>query len=75
MKRQALYPSFFARFYDTIYHQMRDSADHDYFLNKIKSVTGPVLEIGVGTGRFLLMPENRELIFTALISVRRWWRC
>ncbi|MEZ5145633.1 MAG: class I SAM-dependent methyltransferase [Bacteroidales bacterium] len=52
MKRQALYPSFFARFYDTIYHQMRDSADHDYYLNKIKSVTGPVLEIGVGTGRF-----------------------
>ena len=52
MKRDQIYPSFFARFYDTIYHQMRDNTDHEYFMKKIKSVQGPVLEVGVGTGRF-----------------------
>ena len=42
----------FARFYDIIYHQIRDSVDHDYFLNVINDTKGNVLEIGVGTGRF-----------------------
>lgn len=46
-----LYPDFFARFFDLIYHQMRDAADHDYFLNKMKRAAGPVLEVGTGTGR------------------------
>jgi SAM-dependent methyltransferase len=45
------YPVFFARFYDTIYDQVRDSTDHRYFINKILETKGPVLEIGVGTGR------------------------
>lgn len=45
------YPIAFARFYDTIYHQMRDSMDNEYFQNEIKNTKGRVLEIGVGTGR------------------------
>lgn len=47
-----LYPDFFARFYDVIYHQMRDDADKDFFLSEVNQCTGKVLEIGVGTGRF-----------------------
>jgi SAM-dependent methyltransferase len=45
------YPHNFARFYDTIYHQVRDSTDHEYFQNLIKKTRGKVLEVGVGTGR------------------------
>lgn len=45
------YPENFARFYDTIYHNLRDSVDNDYFQNEIKKTSGKVLEIGVGTGR------------------------
>ena len=47
------YPENFARFYDVIYSHLR-TVDHEYFLRKIKEVSGPVLEIGVGTGRFFL---------------------
>ena len=46
-----LYPKNFARFYDTIYHSMRDDVDSSYFLGEIASTGGKVLEIGVGTGR------------------------
>jgi SAM-dependent methyltransferase len=45
------YPENFARFYDTIYHNLRDSVDNDYFQNEIKNTGGKILEIGVGTGR------------------------
>ena len=37
------YPDFFARFYDVIYDHVRNDADHDYFLNKMLKVKGPVL--------------------------------
>ena len=47
----AEYPEFVARFYDIIYEKIRTSVDHDYYLNKMRSAKGPVLEIGVGTGR------------------------
>ena len=46
------YPSFFARFYDVIYDQMRTHVDSDFYLRKIAAAKGPVLEIGTGTGRF-----------------------
>jgi SAM-dependent methyltransferase len=46
-----IYPQFFARFYDLIYHQLRPSVDHDFYLGKILAAKGPVLEIGTGTGR------------------------
>jgi len=45
------YPGSFARFYDTIYHQMRDSTDHEYFHKLVKNTKGKILEVGVGTGR------------------------
>jgi SAM-dependent methyltransferase len=53
------YPDNFARFYDTIYHQLRDGVDNTFFLNEIKQVKGKVLEIGVGTGRFFIEALNR----------------
>jgi SAM-dependent methyltransferase len=48
------YPPNFARFYDAIYQQLRDSVDHTFFLNKIENTREKVLEIGVGTGRFFM---------------------
>jgi SAM-dependent methyltransferase len=45
------YPYTIARFYDTIYHQVRDSVDSEFFLNESLVTKGKVLEIGVGTGR------------------------
>ncbi len=46
------YPETFARFYDLIYNQMRDSVDHEFYLREIRQTKGRVLEIGTGTGRF-----------------------
>ncbi len=48
------YPRGFARFYDTIYHKMRDGADSEYFLEMIRTSKGKILEIGVGTGRHFM---------------------
>ncbi|MBX7151396.1 class I SAM-dependent methyltransferase [bacterium] len=45
------YPDFVARFYDVIYAKIRTSVDHDYYLKKTLETNGPVLEVGVGTGR------------------------
>jgi len=52
------YPKAFARFYDTIYHELRDDTDHQFFLDKIAATKGKVLEIGVGTGRFFIDALN-----------------
>ncbi|MFH0843213.1 MAG: class I SAM-dependent methyltransferase [Bacteroidota bacterium] len=48
------YPETFARFYDLIYHHLRDSADSGFYLGEIRNTKGRVLEIGTGTGRFFL---------------------
>ena len=53
MLENAEYPEYIARFYDVIYAHLR-TVDHDYFLRTILSTKGPVLEIGVGTGRFFI---------------------
>jgi SAM-dependent methyltransferase len=53
MKAQE-YPPSFARFYDVIYHQLRDGVDHDFFMNEVGKSKGNTLEIGVGTGRFFV---------------------
>jgi len=45
------YPEYFARFYDLIYHQVRDGVDNNFYLRKIKLTKGRILEVGVGTGR------------------------
>ncbi len=47
------YPEYFARFYDLIYHQIRDGVDDIFYLGKIKNTKGKVLEVGTGTGRLL----------------------
>lgn len=47
-----LYPKNFSRFYDIIYHQIRDEVDSKFFLKKINQTKGKILEIGTGTGRF-----------------------
>ena len=46
-----MYPEIFARFYDLIYHQMRDHVDLDFFLDEIDQTGGKILEAGSGTGR------------------------
>ncbi len=45
------YPDVVARFYDLVYADIRDAVDVQFYLKKIKQTKGPVLEIGVGTGR------------------------
>ena len=52
------YPPNFARFYDVIYQQLRDSVDHTFFLNEIRQTEGKILEVGVGTGRFFMDALN-----------------
>jgi SAM-dependent methyltransferase len=47
------YPAFVARFYDTVYAQVRDGVDNDFYLDRMAGAGGPVLEIGSGTGRLL----------------------
>jgi SAM-dependent methyltransferase len=48
------YPDHVARFYDTVYAQVRDGVDSAFYLREIAAARGPVLEIGVGTGRLLV---------------------
>ena len=48
------YPASIARFYDLIYKQVRSSTDMEYYLARIREARGPVLEIGVGTGRLFM---------------------
>jgi SAM-dependent methyltransferase len=59
MSKQNEYPDFFARFYDTIYDSVRSDADFAYFQKKIAEADGPVLEVGVGTGRFFIEALKR----------------
>jgi len=47
------YPDFVARFYDTVYAQVRDGVDNEYYVEMMAAAGGPVLEIGSGTGRLL----------------------
>ena len=54
-----MYPSNFARFYDTIYHQLRDGVDNEYFQNEIQKSGGKILDIGTGTGRLFIDALNR----------------
>lgn len=48
------YPEYFARFYDTIYHSIRDEVDNDYWLKQVLTCKSRVLEAGVGTGRLFI---------------------
>lgn len=56
---KTVYPDFFAKFYDLIYHQLRDSSDNDFFIKEISQTNGKVLEVGVGTGRLFKRAMER----------------
>jgi ubiquinone/menaquinone biosynthesis C-methylase UbiE len=45
------YSKTISRFYDAIYNQIRSPLDLDFYLTSISDADGPVLEVGVGTGR------------------------
>jgi len=53
MRNQEQYPDYIARFYDIIYAHLR-TVDHDFFMKELLAAKGPVLEVGVGTGRFFI---------------------
>jgi SAM-dependent methyltransferase len=53
------YPQNFARFYDLIYHQLRDEQDMQFFQEKIRDCNGKILEAGVGTGRLFMDARNQ----------------
>jgi len=55
------YPDFVARFYDVVYAQMRDGVDNAWYLHRMAAAGGPVLEIGVGTGRLLAEARRRGI--------------
>ena len=59
------YPENFARFYDLLYEELRDSVDKNFFMNHIQKCKGKVLEVGVGTGRFF-SPNYSRIILTLL---------
>ncbi len=48
------YPEYVARFYDVIYSKIRAGTDSEYYLKQILKTQGPVLELGVGTGRLFV---------------------
>lgn len=48
------YPEPVARFYDVIYESLRSGIDRTFFLDRMAAAAGPVLEVGVGTGRMFL---------------------
>ena len=55
------YPESIARFYDVIYHNLRDSVDSDYFQSEGLDSKGKVLEVGVGTGRLFQNSLNKGI--------------
>jgi SAM-dependent methyltransferase len=55
------YPGVVARFYDAIYAKVRDGVDNEWYLDRMAASRGPVLEIGVGTGRLFVEARRRQL--------------
>ena len=55
------YPDVVARFYDTVYAQVRDGVDNAFYLEQMAAARGPVLEIGVGTGRLFVEARRRGI--------------
>jgi SAM-dependent methyltransferase len=55
------YPDFVARFYDPVYAQVRDGVDNEYYLRAMAAAGGPVLEVGVGTGRLFAEARRRGI--------------
>lgn len=53
------YSKTISRFYDSVYDKMRTPVDREFYLNEIAKANGPVLEVGVGTGRIFVEALNR----------------
>lgn len=53
------YPETVAKFYDIVYEKVRDAIDKKFYMDRILSADGPVLEVGVGTGRLFLESLNK----------------
>lgn len=53
------YSKTISRFYDTVYDSLRTPLDREFYLEQIAKANGPVLEIGVGTGRIFVEALNR----------------
>ena len=53
------YTKTISRFYDSVYDKMRTPVDREFYLNEIANANGPVLEVGVGTGRIFVEALNR----------------
>lgn len=58
-----------SEFYDAVYQNRRDS---DFYVNLAKSGTGPILELGCGTGRlsFAMATSGRELVGLEIVPKR-----
>ena len=55
-----------AAYYDAAYAQLRDDADVEFYTRLAEVAQGPVLELGVGTGRVLLEIAERGIPVTGL---------
>jgi SAM-dependent methyltransferase len=55
------YPDVVARFYDAVYASLRDGVDNAWYLERMARAGGPVLEIGVGTGRLFAEARRRGI--------------
>jgi SAM-dependent methyltransferase len=55
----APYPDFVARFYDVVYGEVRHGVDSEFYARQMLEAGGPVLEIGVGTGRLFCDARQR----------------
>jgi SAM-dependent methyltransferase len=63
------YPEYVSRFYDTVYLNLLQGVDLDYYLKRISEISGPVLELGTGTGRiFIKALENGADIYGVDVS-------
>ena len=55
------YPDLIARFYDAVYAKVRDGVDNGWYLARMAEAGGPILEIGVGTGRLFAEARRRRI--------------
>ncbi len=55
------YPDVVARFYDAVYAKVRDGVDNEWYLDRMAAAHGPVLEVGVGTGRLFSEARRRKI--------------
>ncbi|MCB0725754.1 MAG: class I SAM-dependent methyltransferase [Ignavibacteriae bacterium] len=53
------YSKTISRFYDSVYDKMRTPVDREFYIDEIVKAGGPVLEVGVGTGRIFVEALNR----------------